>query len=33
MKVVYVQNMSPHHILKNKTPKEAFTGVKAEVEH
>jgi hypothetical protein len=22
------QNMSPHHILKNITPKEAFTGVK-----
>jgi hypothetical protein len=30
---VYVQNMSPHQILKNITPEEAFTGVKPEIEH
>jgi hypothetical protein len=33
MTVVYVQNMSPHKILKNMTPEEAFTGVKPEVGH
>jgi hypothetical protein len=31
MIVVYVQNRTPHKILKNMTPEEAFTGVKAEV--
>jgi hypothetical protein len=30
---VYVQNMSPHHILKNITPEEAFTGVKPDIGH
>jgi hypothetical protein len=30
---VYVQNKSPHQTLKNITPEEAFTGVKAEIEH
>jgi hypothetical protein len=30
---VYVQNKSPHQTLKNTTPKEAFTGVKPEIEH
>lgn len=30
---IYVQNMSPHHILGDKTPEEAFTGVKPEVSH
>ena len=29
--VVYVQNRSPCRILEDKTPKEAFTGVKLEV--
>jgi hypothetical protein len=33
MTVVYVQNISPHQILKNMTPKEAFIGVKPEVGH
>jgi hypothetical protein len=33
MTIVYVQNRSPHQILKNMTPKEAFTGVKPEVGH
>jgi hypothetical protein len=33
MIVVYVQNRSPHQILKNMTPEEAFTGVKPEVGH
>jgi hypothetical protein len=33
MTTVYVQNMSPHQILKNMTPKEAFTGVKPEIGH
>ena len=28
---VYVQNKSPHQILRDKTPEEAFTGVKLEV--
>jgi hypothetical protein len=31
MTTMYVQNMSPHEIMKNMTPKEAFTGVKPEV--
>ena len=31
--VVYVQNRSPHHILKNMTPEEAFSGKKPSVEH
>jgi hypothetical protein len=29
----YVQNRSPHSILKDKTPKEAFTTVKPEIGH
>jgi transposase InsO family protein len=29
--VVYVQNISPHHILGNKTPEEMFTGENPEV--
>ena len=33
MTVVYVQNMNPHHILKNMNPKESFTGVKPKVGH
>jgi hypothetical protein len=33
MKTVYVQNCSPHQILKNITPKEAFTKVKLEIRH
>ena len=33
MTAVYVQNRSPHQILKNITPEEAFTGVKPEIEH
>jgi hypothetical protein len=33
MTIVYVQNMSPHKILKNVTPEESFTGVKPEVGH
>jgi transposase InsO family protein len=33
MTTMYVQNMSPHKILKNMTPEEAFTGVKPEVGH
>ena len=28
---VYVQNRSPHRILGDKTPEEAFTGVKPEI--
>lgn len=31
--VVYVQNRCPHRILENKTPEEAFTGVKPNVSH
>jgi hypothetical protein len=31
MTTMYVLNRSPHHILKNMTPKEAFTRVKPEV--
>jgi hypothetical protein len=33
MKTVYVQNMSPHNILKNMTLEEAFIGVKPKVGH
>jgi hypothetical protein len=33
MAFVYVQNKSPHKILKNRNPEEAFTGVKIEVGH
>jgi hypothetical protein len=33
MTAVYVQNKSPHKILKNMTPEEAFTGFKPEVGH
>jgi hypothetical protein len=33
MKVVYVQNRSPHQILKNITPEETFIGVKPEIGH
>jgi hypothetical protein len=33
MIVVYAQNISPHQILKNTTPEEAFTGVKFEIGH
>jgi hypothetical protein len=31
--VIFVQNRSPHQILANKTPKEAFTGMRPEVSH
>ena len=30
---VYVQNISPHRVFRNKTPKEAFIGVKPNVSH
>jgi hypothetical protein len=30
---IYVQNKSLHHTLKNKTPEEASTRVKPEIEH
>jgi hypothetical protein len=33
MTTVYVQNRSPHRILKNVAPKEAFSGKKPSVEH
>jgi transposase InsO family protein len=33
MKTIYVQNISPHHILKNMTPEEDFSGKKANVEN
>jgi hypothetical protein len=33
MTAVYVQNRSPHQILKNITPKEAFTKVKPKIGH
>jgi hypothetical protein len=33
MPVVYVQNRSPHHILKNMTLEEAFSGKKPSFEH
>jgi hypothetical protein len=31
MKAIYFHNMSPHQILKNITPEEAFTRVKPEI--
>jgi hypothetical protein len=33
MTTVYVQNRSPHHILKNMTLEEGFTGVNPKVGH
>jgi hypothetical protein len=30
---VYVQNISPHRVLRNKTPEEMFTCEKPEVNH
>ena len=30
---VYVQNRTPHRVLKNKTPEEVFSGRKPEVSH
>ena len=30
---VYVQNCTPHRVLKNKTPEEVFSGKKPEVSH
>jgi len=33
MAAVYVQNRSPHHILKNMNPEEAFSEKKPSVEH
>jgi len=33
MTTIYVHNRSPHHILKDMTPEEAFSGKKANVEH
>ena len=30
---VYVQNCTPHRVLKNKTPKEVFSSKKLEVNH
>ena len=30
---VYVQNRTPHRVLKNKTPKEVFSGKKPKVSH
>jgi hypothetical protein len=33
MTTMYVQNISPHHILKNMTPEEAFSGKKPNVEN
>ena len=30
---VYVQNSTPHRVLKNKTPKEIFSRKKLEVRH
>ena len=30
---LYVQNKSPHRILGDKTPEEAFIGVKLEIRH
>lgn len=33
MTVVYVQNISPHRVLGNKTREEVFTGEKPEVSH
>ena len=31
--IVYVQNCTPHSVLKNKTPEEVFSGKKPEVSH
>ena len=31
--VVYVQNYTPHRVLKNKTPEEVFSNKKPEVSH
>ena len=31
--LVYVQNINPHQVFKNKTLEEAFTGVKLDVSH
>ena len=31
--MVYVQNRTPHRVLKNKTPEEVFSGKKPEVNH
>ena len=31
--VLYVHNHTPHQVLDNKTPEEAFSGEKPEVEH
>ena len=31
--IVYVQNRTPHRVLKNKTPKEVFSSKKLEVIH
>ena len=33
MTSIYVQNRSPHRILKDMTPEEAFSGKKPNVEH
>jgi hypothetical protein len=33
MTTIYVQNRCPHHILKDMTPEEAFSGKKPNVEH
>ena len=33
MTAVYIQNRSPHRMLKNMTPEEAFSGKKPSVEH
>jgi hypothetical protein len=33
MTTIYVQNRSPHHILKDMTPEEAFSGKKPNVEN
>jgi transposase InsO family protein len=33
MKKIYVQNISPHRILKDMTPKEAFSGNKPNLKH
>ena len=32
-KTVYVQNHTPHRVLKNNTPEEVFSGKKPEVSH
>jgi hypothetical protein len=31
--IVYILNRCPHRVLKEKTPKEAFTGEKPDVSH